>query len=440
MKSNDGTSSLADFLSHHAEVERPPLYAANARVGDWVVTGFLGRGGSAEVYCAKHFLTNRVAAVKILYRAEDAHRQRFAREAGFLSENPGAAFPALYGCGEHEGRLFMALELLEPLPLPGSDAAVARYVLNLTDGLAILHAKGFVHRDVKPRNVLARPGSSHPVLIDLGLIKAISAEPVVPGDLLSLVDGRSVGVGTPHYGAPEQFLGGAATPAMDIHALGMLVYECFDRQPPRVWADIIRRATSSIPRERFQSVGDFAAAVRRRHWRARARMAVLGLSLAVGGWFSWQALRSPLAPLCHNIVEGGRRITVVELNDRRNVFDRPIELSNDRVWRIQGPGVLDANLLAKTACVTVELSRCVVLNRSTVPMANGGIFYRFIHLGEKDGSYLNFTAQRDRTSGWWNCEEGRDGAFDILDFMGSDTMEGAWKRMFESEEFSVSSR
>jgi hypothetical protein len=84
---------------------------------------------------------------------------------------------------------------------------------------------------------------------------------------LSVVDGQAVGVGTPGYAAPEQFAGGPATPATDVHALGMLAEKCFDGNPPEAWDPIIRKATSSLPRLRYATVEEFLEAVEHRHER-----------------------------------------------------------------------------------------------------------------------------------------------------------------------------
>ena len=205
------------------------LWEAGREIGEWVVTGFLARGGSAETYCAKHRRLGTAAALKVLWRDEAGPRARFDRETAFLMGNPGEAFPAFYGAGVEEGRPWVAMELLEECPLPETDAGVARYLEEVGRGVAALHARGWIHRDLKPRNILRR-ADGRAVLADFGLLKAIGTnETTVEKASPSVVDGREVGVGTPGYAAPEQFAGGGATVAADVYALGMLAEECFGK-------------------------------------------------------------------------------------------------------------------------------------------------------------------------------------------------------------------
>ena len=261
-------AELDAFLSTHAPVKSDAHFAAGTVVGDWRLTGFLGRGGSSEVYRAVHAVSSKAAAVKMLLRDDAAARARFDREARFVNANEDAAFPRCLGAGEYEGRPFVAMELLEPVELPCTDGAVADYILAVAAGVAVLHSQGLVHRDLKPQNVMRRENGDL-VIIDFGLLKHVPTETAdrLPMSI-SVVDGKAVGVGTPRYSAPEQFGGGEITPAADIHALGAIVDECFKGRLPRCWERIVRRATSSIPGQRYSDIRAFAHAVRTRH-RAR---------------------------------------------------------------------------------------------------------------------------------------------------------------------------
>ena len=263
--SDEVDDELESFLRSHGPFETPPHLANGDRVGEWTVRAFLGRGGSAEVYRAENKTTGIVAALKVLCKSDDRTRECFRREARLVAEIGNAAFPKFYGAGCADGRFYIAEELLEPMPLPKADAAVTRFVLAVSAGVEELHRCGFVHRDIKPRNVMMRPATGESVLIDMGLAKEGDGASQICNDTVSVVDGRAVGVGTPGFSAPEQFAGGKIGPATDIHALGMLANVCFDGKPPRAWAKIIRRSTSSIPEQRYATIAEFARAVRHRH-------------------------------------------------------------------------------------------------------------------------------------------------------------------------------
>ena len=175
--------------------------------------------------------------------------------------------------------------------MPAGDRPRAKYLLALCEGLKALHAKGVVHRDLKPANILFRK-TGEPVIVDLGLAKSV--EVPLASDGVSIVDGKAVGVGTPEYAAPEQFTGGDITPAADVHALGVLaekLLQCGNGVlTASPWRHIIRRATSSIASERYQSVEAFAAAIRRRHWLRNASIFVMVAAALAVSLLAFKAL------------------------------------------------------------------------------------------------------------------------------------------------------
>ena len=277
-----------------AQQEREPLLAEGTTAGDWLVRGFLARGGSSEVYCASHRVTGAPAVLKVLWNDNPRLRERFHREQEFLAANPGPAFPALYGTGTTDGHPWMALERLDAYdPLPESEADVARYMLEIIEGVAVLHAKGLLHRDIKPANVMRRPSDGRAVLIDFGLIKPFGPEsPVADSGELSVVDGQVLALGTPGYAAPEQRDGGTMSPATDVYSLGMLAERCFGGRLSRPWRRIVLKATAARPAFRYGSVEELVSAIRRRHWMARTMVALAvgaallsacGVWVAVGG-------------------------------------------------------------------------------------------------------------------------------------------------------------
>jgi serine/threonine protein kinase len=388
----------------------------------------------------------------VLVRDEPRAKERFTREAKLLSELKSKSFPQFYSYGEANGCPYLAMELLEPGDLPAGDRNVARFLLSVCDAVAELHSRGYIHRDIKPGNILWRRGrpatvdgrarspvsperseprkrwlqgcAPHPVacpvLTDLGLAKKIETSNYPTTKLPNHL--TTIGVGTPGYGAPEQMERGEATVASDIHALGVLADQCFGGKPPRTWARIIRRATSSVPAHRYPSVAAFARAIHRRHFITAFGLLV-ALSFAVcvvavcvslprflerpaercldddetprwdalcsrGEIVSIEERNDPIYPdrpypavvrRMTNRVEG----VVVQLGAKTNVFGKPIRL-NLGEYRIVGPGRLDADLSGPSN-VVVRLKDCILNNMTEVPYPQNGIRYVL-----EGGVYLNF--------------------------------------------------
>ena len=396
MKKSDETDAGIDaFLEAHARIASAASLAPGTVVGTWRLTAFLGRGGCAEVYRGEHVSLPLQAAVKVLTREGAAQRARFDRETQLLYENTNPAFPRYLGAGEYEGRPFVAMELLEPIELPSSDAAVADYILAVAAGVLDLHAKGYVHRDLKPSNVMRRKGGS-PVIIDFGRVKEVAgggadaaSAPPPAGQTLSFEDGRPVGVGTPRYAAPEQFNGGEVSRSSDVHALGMLLNECFGGRPPRCWAKVIRRATSSIPEQRYRDVAAFMRAVRARHrvtkilWTTVLLLA--SCVVAAAGWLWMRNRPTPDAQKEQREAKQDAFPIELKLNGQTRVFDRPIILQNGEVYTIRGPGTLDADISCPTGTANLHLIKCVILNRTNTLYPENGIKYWI-----ENGAYLNF--------------------------------------------------
>lgn len=371
MAGDETDDQLERFLRGHREVLPPPSLPIGTEVGPWRITGLLGRGGSAEVYCARNRETDGLAAVKVLHREDEASRRRFELEGRILATIQDNAFPRLLGTGETEtGRPYLALELLEPLDLPKGGWRTARYLTSVAKGVAALHRLGYVHRDIKPRNILSR-GACAPVVIDLGLVKDITDRSGPAKDRLSIVNGKAVGVGTPRYAAPEQFTSGDATPATDIHALGMLAYDCFGGHPPASWRKIIRRATSTIPEERFQSVSEFIRAVRSRN--LPVMLATVSFFLVLGAFSMWRITASS-----HEVAAGAPAIRDLprefELGGQDVVWAEPVRLRGDGVYRVIGPGRLDANLFSDDGA-RLWATNCTIVNRTRKPYPGNSLRY-----------------------------------------------------------------
>lgn len=269
----DERNELDRFLSEEAVDPAKPILAVGEKVGSWRVCAYLGGGGFGEVYRVEHAKVGISCALKLLRRESHSSRERFLREAKVLAEHPHSAMPLFYEIGDVHGRPYIVMELLTPRELPKSDRGVALLLKQLCSVISSLHARGVVHRDVKPSNVLYRK-NGEPVLVDYGLIK----NPAPDGDCVAnCLTKANVAIGTERYAAPEQLAGGAVDISADIHALGVLADACFHGAATRRWNRIIRRATSSIPKQRYGSAKDFYAAIR---WRFVPEIAVAVLLLS----------------------------------------------------------------------------------------------------------------------------------------------------------------
>lgn len=450
-ESAPSADSFDALCASHGPVDSGGRFQPGMVFGDWRLTAFIGRGGNGEVYCAEHICLGTPAAVKVLVRDDERAKARFRRESKLLSELRSTSFPRFLSCGEANGREYLAMELLEPGELPVGDRKVARFLLQVCDAVAELHARGIVHRDIKPGNVLWRGGT--PVLADLGLAKAADGAHSANHSLAIFESQSSTlhGVGTPGYGAPEQMERGEASVASDIHSLGVLADRCFNGRPSAVWKRIIERATSSIPRRRYPSVLDFAQAVRRRHLRRMVLwllFAVLVPAFAAVSFLSWwrsggdeawkwwtmcrrgeildvEEYYEPIYPdrrypaivrYVTNRVEG----VVVQIPDGGCSFSRPIRLEPGD-YLIVGPGVLEADISGPTN-TCVRLRNCTFRNTTKTPYPENGIRYE-MQGRQHEGAFLDFTYIDSRHKGKIRTRSHYDGADNKIRFMGDESLE-----------------
>jgi eukaryotic-like serine/threonine-protein kinase len=212
-----------------------PPTAELPRVPGYEVQGELGRGGMGVVYKAWHQRLNRPVALKMLLAGPFALREeqdRFRREAEAVAALRHPNVVQVYDSGEFDDRPYFTMELVEGetlagklagTPLPPRDAA--GLVATLADAVGAAHAAGIVHRDLKPANVLLAADGT-PKVTDFGLARRMEngSGLTVSGAVL----------GTPSYMAPEQARGdkGAVGPAVDVYALGAILYECLTGRPP----------------------------------------------------------------------------------------------------------------------------------------------------------------------------------------------------------------
>jgi hypothetical protein len=192
----------------------------------------IGRGGMGVVYRAFDLRLKRPVALKLVAPSlarDERFRERFVRESELAMSLEHPNVVPIYDAGEVEGRLYLAMRLVEGGDLgsllktegalePARAVAICAQVAAALDAA---HERGLVHRDVKPSNVLL-DGSEHVYLADFGLTRRLDDES------RSRLD-RSIG--TPAYLAPEQLDGEPVGGSADVYALGCVLYECLTGEP-----------------------------------------------------------------------------------------------------------------------------------------------------------------------------------------------------------------
>jgi serine/threonine protein kinase len=200
----------------------------------------IGRGGSGEVFAARHRKTGARLAAKVypFDRMDPAFRprERFQRECRILSRMEHPAFPALYGCGEEEdgNTGWAVMEWIEGQPLSAYRSAPVQDVIRLAYGIAsaldALHVQGILHRDIAFDNVLVetRRFGDNPRLIDLGVAKDISSNEdlTMAGAFLGRVPFASPELLT------EEGAAGLVDPRSDVFSFGVLLFEWLSGKPP----------------------------------------------------------------------------------------------------------------------------------------------------------------------------------------------------------------
>jgi YVTN family beta-propeller protein len=264
------------------------------RLAGYRIQALLGRGGMGVVYLAEQTGPHRQVALKLLSApatANEAFRERFLRESELAATIDHPNVLPVYDAGETDGVLWIAMRHVDGIDLaalleregplaPGQALAVCGQVAAALDAA---HARGLVHRDVKPANVLlaVEDGAvAHAWLADFGLTRRVGGARglTVSGQVLGTID----------YVAPEQVEGGHVDGRADQYALGCVLFECltglvpFRRDselavlwahvndpPPRVTEhrpdlpaaldEVIGRALAKDPGDRYPSCGALVA-------------------------------------------------------------------------------------------------------------------------------------------------------------------------------------
>ena len=251
-----------------------------------------GRGGMGVVYRARQLRPDRLVAVKVIAPdlAEDpTFRRRFERESELAASIEHPNVIPVYEVNEVDGLLFIAMRFVDgadfhDLIRHGLAPEYALEIINqVAAALDAAHARGLVHRDVKPANVLVSEagGRTHAYLTDFGLTKRTAAT--------NQLTRSGAFLGTVDYAAPEQIRGERMDARTDVYALSCVLYQALSGDVPfprdselaAIWAhveeeppslvehgfsvprevdDVIRRGMAKAPEERYPSAGDLARA------------------------------------------------------------------------------------------------------------------------------------------------------------------------------------
>ena len=202
-------------------------------IGHYRILGKLGVGGMGVVYEAEDERLSRRVALKFLpdELADDPDAsRRFRREAQTIALLNHPHICTIYDVDEHEGRRFIAMERLEGMNLKLYMARktletpdIVELALQITDALEAAHAKGVVHRDIKPGNIFIS-GTGQVKVLDFGLARRFRTPETGEIELDgSTIPGRPLG--TANYMAPERILQMPLDPRSDLFSLGVVIYE-----------------------------------------------------------------------------------------------------------------------------------------------------------------------------------------------------------------------
>ena len=228
------------------------------KIGRYEILEELGYGGMASVYKAHDPQINRTLAIKILRpeRCQNVeYRRRFLREAKAVGTLSHANIVTIYDIGEVENTPYIAMELLEGIPLDKlmkSDyqptlIEILEWSIQLADALEYAHQRGIVHRDIKPSNIVLSHDKKSLKITDFGIAHFDESD-VTQHTLLGEV------LGTPQYMSPEQVLGKSVDARSDLFSVGVIMYQLFSGKKP-FQADTLATLLFQIATESPEPIG-----------------------------------------------------------------------------------------------------------------------------------------------------------------------------------------
>jgi serine/threonine protein kinase len=214
------------------------------QIPGYTIVREIGKGGMATVYLAIQESFGREVALKVMaphLAAESGFPDRFSSEAKMVASLSHPHIVTVYDVGSYENYHYLAMEYhtggdlserIDRLDLTPTEAL--KITKELADALGMAHAKGVVHRDIKPDNVLFRAHNNDAILTDFGIARNMQAE--------SNLTQIGSTVGTPKYMSPEQARGMKVDGRADLYSLGVMLYEMLTGKPPFSAGDTISLA------------------------------------------------------------------------------------------------------------------------------------------------------------------------------------------------------
>jgi hypothetical protein len=258
------------------------------------IEGLISTGGMGSVYRARNVALNRVYALKVLAEqsgSDSDFRERFRREMRIAASLDHPNIVTIHNAGEQDGILFFVMDFITGTDLRAllrqsgalAPERASHILTEIASALDAAHARGLVHRDVKPANILIsdRDAEERAYLTDFGIARRLDSASSIEG-----LTRTGAVVGTVHYMSPEQITGAPVDARADIYALGCVFFQMmtgsvpYEREtslatlyahvhdpPPDLghvgeqypaFHPVLARAMATKPEDRYPSAGDFA--------------------------------------------------------------------------------------------------------------------------------------------------------------------------------------